>query len=81
MSRFVSRKHPKWLVAMVSSSPWGEVFLFPSSTTPALLIWNKSQPTTSDHINMKYIRGPHGKPYGDPTLVTHRDLQKVYTLN
>ena len=21
------------------------------------------------------------KPYGDPTLITHRDLQKVYTLN
>ena len=35
-----------------------------------------SQPTTSDHINMKYIWGPHGKPYWDPTLITHRDLQK-----
>ena len=21
------------------------------------------------------------KPYGDPTLITHRDLQKLYTLN
>ena len=21
------------------------------------------------------------KPYGDPTLITHRDLEKVYTLN
>ena len=21
------------------------------------------------------------KQYGDPTLITHRDLQKVYTLN
>ena len=21
------------------------------------------------------------KPYGDPTLITHRDLQKVYTPN
>ena len=21
------------------------------------------------------------KPYGDPTLITHRDLQKVYILN
>ena len=30
---------------------------------------------------MKYIWGPHGKPYGDPTLITHRDLQKVYTLD
>ena len=40
-----------------------------------------TQPTTSDHINMKYIWGPRGKPYGDHTLITHRDLQKVYTLN
>ena len=30
---------------------------------------------------MKYLGGPHGTPYGDPTLITHRDLQKVYTLN
>ena len=30
---------------------------------------------------MKYVWGPHGKPYGDPTLITYRDLQKVYTLN
>ena len=40
-----------------------------------------TQPTTSDHINMKHIWGPHGKPYGDPTLITHRELKKVYTLN
>ena len=41
-----------------------------------------SQPTIySDHIKMKYIWGPHGKPCGDPTLKTHRDLQKVYILN
>ena len=47
-----------------------------------------SQPTTCDHINIKYIWGPHVnhmgspcKPYGDPSLITHRDLQKVYTLN
>ena len=40
-----------------------------------------TQPTTSDHINIKYIRGPHGKPYGDPTLITHKYLPKVYTLN
>ena len=25
--------------------------------------------------------GTPGKPYGDPTLITHRDLQKVNTLN
>ena len=25
--------------------------------------------------------GPHGEPYGDPTLITHIDLQKVNTLN
>ena len=30
---------------------------------------------------MKYIWGPHGKPDGDHTLITHRDLQKVYSLN
>ena len=30
---------------------------------------------------MKYIRGPHGEPYGDSTLITHRDLQNVNTLN
>ena len=40
-----------------------------------------TDPTTSDHINIKYIWGPHGKPYGDPTLITHRDLKRVYTLN
>ena len=39
------------------------------------------KPTTSDHINMKYMWGPHGKQYWDPTLITYRDLQKVYTLN
>ena len=26
------------------------------------------KPTTSVHINMKYMWGPHGKPYVDPTL-------------
>ena len=36
----------------------------------------KSQPTTFDHINIKYIWGPHGKPYGDPILITYIDLQK-----
>ena len=46
-----------------------------------------AQPTTSDHMNIKYIWGPHvnhmgtGKPYEDPTLIIHRDLQKVNTLN
>ena len=40
-----------------------------------------TQPTTSDHINIKYILGPNAKPYGDPTLITYRDLQKVYTVN
>ena len=30
---------------------------------------------------MKYKWGPYDKPYGDPTLKTHRDLKKVYTLN
>ena len=25
--------------------------------------------------------GPHGKPYGDPTFIKYRDLNKVYTLN
>ena len=25
--------------------------------------------------------GTPGKPYGDTTLLTQRDLQKVYTLN
>ena len=37
-----------------------------------------AQPTTCDHI--KYILGPDGKPHGDPTLITYRDLQKVYIL-
>ena len=47
-----------------------------------------TQPSTFDHINIKYIWGPHlnhmGTPcksYGDHTLITHTDLQKVYTLN
>ena len=41
-----------------------------------------SKPTTYfDHINIKYIWGPHDKPYGNPTLITYRDLQKVYTVN
>ena len=36
---------------------------------------------------MKYIRGPMvnrmgtGKPYGNPTLIKYRDLQKLCTLN
>ena len=25
--------------------------------------------------------GSPGKPYGDPMLITYRDLKKVYTLN
>ena len=40
-----------------------------------------TQPTTFDHINIKYIWGPDGEPYGHPTLITYRDLPKVYTLN
>ena len=40
-----------------------------------------AKPTTCDHINIKYICCPHGKPYGDPALITYRDLQKVNTLN
>ena len=40
-----------------------------------------TQPTTSDHINMKYIWSHHGKPYGGDTLITYGDMQKVYTLN
>ena len=42
-----------------------------------------SQPTTFDHINIKYIWGPHVHCtlYGEPTLMTYRDLQKVYTSN
>ena len=47
----------------------------------AWLIYGTSQPTTSDHINMKYMWGAHGKPHGNPMLITHRDLQKVYALN
>ena len=39
------------------------------------------QPTIFDHIYIKYIWGPHGKQYGDPTLITYRELQKVNTLN
>ena len=39
------------------------------------------QPTTFDHIDMKHTCGPHGKPCGDPMLITFRDLQKAYTLN
>ena len=38
----------------------------------------------TNHIwsnNTKYIWGPHGKPYGDRTLITYIELQKVYTLN
>ena len=30
---------------------------------------------------MKYIWGPECKPYGEPTLITHRELQNVYKLN
>ena len=40
-----------------------------------------SQPTTFEHINLKYIWSPHGKPYGNPALITYTDLQKVNTLN
>ena len=40
-----------------------------------------SQPTTYDHINIKYISGPRGKPYGDHTLKTYRDLKKFHKLN
>ena len=40
-----------------------------------------TQPTTYNHINIEYINDPHGKPYGDPTLITYGDLQKVDTLN
>ena len=42
---------------------------------------NQSESTTFDHINIKYIWGPHAKPYGDPTLITCRDLQKMFSLN
>ena len=52
------------------------------------IIDGTSQPTTSDHLNIKYIWGSDlnrmgipCKPYGDLTLITHTDLQKVYTLN
>ena len=34
-----------------------------------------SQPTTCYRINIKYVWGPHGKPYGDPTLITYGDMQ------
>ena len=40
-----------------------------------------SQPTTFDHINIKYIWGPHGTRYGDPTSIMYNDLQEVYSLN
>ena len=40
-----------------------------------------SLPPTFDQINIKYIFGHHGKPFGDPTLTAYRDLPKVYTLN
>ena len=41
-----------------------------------------TQQNTFDHININiYLHGPCGKPYEDPTLITYRDLQKVYTLN
>ena len=45
------------------------------------MIYIRTQPTTSDNINIKYIWDPHGKPYGDPTLITYGNLQTVCTLN
>ena len=36
-----------------------------------------SQPTTCDHINKKYIWGPHVTPYEDPTLITNRFAKSV----
>ena len=45
------------------------------------ILYAYTKPTTFDHINIKCIWGPHGKPFKDPTLMTYRDLQKVYILN
>ena len=38
-----------------------------------------SQPTTFDYINMKYIWGPHGKPYVDPTFLNNTEICKKRT--
>ena len=46
-----------------------------------LRLENSNIPT--NHIwsfKYKIYMGTPYKPYGDPTLITHRDLQKVYTL-
>ena len=57
---------------------------------PLIMMWNRpmlslleldTQPTTSDHINIKYIWGPRGKPNGDHTLITYRELKKLHKLN
>ena len=45
---------------------------FQSSTSPTNHIWS---------YKYKIYMGIPCKPYGDTTLITHRDLQKVYTLN
>ena len=39
-----------------------------------------TQPTIFDHINIKHKFASHGKPYGNPMLLTDKDLQKVYTV-
>ena len=57
------------------------LFTISSQSTVHMLSRKDTQPTRFVHINIKYIWGPHGKPYGDPTLITYRDLQKVNTLN
>ena len=57
------------------------MFLFNNCYSIQVFTSKPAQPTTFDHINTKYIWGPHSKPYGDPTLITYRDLQKLYTLN
>ena len=37
-----------------------------SKTRQASQVQAGTQPTKFDHINLKYIWGPHGKPYRDP---------------
>ena len=46
--------------------------LYPVRNNPTNHIWS---------YKYKIYMGTPWKPYGEPTLITHRDLQKVYTLN
>ena len=67
---------------VLNECPFEIVLLYTTANTYMKCItWVKAQPTTCDHMNIKYRCRSPCKPYGDPSLITHRDLQKVYTLN